>query len=200
VGDCLVRLLAAKEVVSLADLASTVLALESLGTELAGARLVARAWVDDAFKALLLRDAAAAGAQLGLSTSNPNAPTQLVVVENTSQVWNLVVCTLCACYPSARLGIAPTWYKSATYRSRAVREPRSVLAEFGVTLDDAGVAVRVHDSTADTRFMVLPQRPPQTEGWSEEQLREIVTRDALVGVAKLNLATPTPCFGTHLQR
>ena len=184
VGECLVRILCAKGLVTSEELNSTASALESLGTELLGARLVARAWVDPEFKTLLLDDAAAAGKLLGISTSNPNAPTVLIVVENTPKVWNLVVCTLCSCYPSSLLGIAPTWYKSSTYRARAVIEPRKVLSVFGTNIGP-DVVVRVHDSTADTRYMVLPEKPADTDGWSEQALFETVTRDALVGVARL---------------
>ena len=186
VGDCLVRILCAKGLVSTEELNSTVTALETLGTELLGARLVAKAWVDDEFKRLLLHDAGEAGRSMGINTSNPNAPTVLVVVENTPRVWNLVVCTLCSCYPSSLLGIAPSWYKSSTYRRRAVVEPRKALAAFG-TIVGPDAVVKVHDSTADTRYMVLPERPEGTQGWSEQELFDIITRDALVGVARVGV-------------
>lgn len=156
--------------------------LDTAGERLQGAALVARAWLDPAFEARLLEDAAAAAAELGIVASNPNAPTVLTVVKNTPSVHNLVVCTLCSCYPSGLLGIAPSWYKSREYRSRAVREPREVLKEFGTALPD-GKRIRVHDSTADHRYIVLPERPRGTEGWSEIDLRALVTRDAMVGVA-----------------
>jgi nitrile hydratase len=143
-----------------------------------GARVVARAWVDRAFKARLLADGSAACGELGLEMG----PTRLVVVENTREVHNLVVCTLCSCYPRALLGLPPDWYKSRNYRARAVREPRAVLAELG-TVVPAGVTVRVHDSTADMRYLVLPQRPAGSEGLDEATLAALVTRDSMIGVA-----------------
>jgi nitrile hydratase subunit alpha len=143
-----------------------------------GARMVARAWVDPAFKARLLSDAPAAARELGIDPG----PTHLVVQENTPERHNLIVCTLCSCWPKRILGIPPDWYKSRAYRSRAVHEPRAVLAEFGTELP-AGVAVHVHDSTADLRYLVLPMRPAGTEGMSEEELAALVTRDSMVGVA-----------------
>jgi nitrile hydratase len=147
-----------------------------------GARLVARAWTDPQFKARLLSDANAAIAELGLDMTHW-APVRLVVVENTPQVHNVIVCTLCSCYPIALLGPSPTWYKSEAYRSRVVREPRALLREFGLALDDA-VEIAVWDSTAELRYMVLPQRPPESAGWSEERLAALVSRDALIGVAR----------------
>jgi nitrile hydratase len=144
-----------------------------------GARMVARAWTDPEYRALLLRDGGAAAEAMGVSMAG--AP-PLGVLEDTAGVHHLVVCTLCSCYPRAVLGYPPHWYKSAAYRARAVREPRAVLAEWGTTLPD-GVAVKVVDSTADYRWMVLPQRPAGTEGWDAARLAAIVTRDALVGVA-----------------
>ena len=147
-----------------------------------GARLVARAWTDAGFKARLLADANAAIAELGLDMTHW-APVRLVVVENTPQVHNVIVCTLCSCYPIALLGPSPTWYKSEAYRSQVVREPRALLREFGLALADE-VEVAVWDSTAELRYMVLPQRPPATGGWSEERLAALVSRDALIGVAR----------------
>lgn len=144
-----------------------------------GARMVARAWTDAEYRALLLRDGGAAAEAMGVSMAG--AP-PLGVLEDTDKVHHLVVCTLCSCYPRAVLGYPPHWYKSAAYRARAVREPRAVLAEWGTTLPD-GVAVKVVDSTADFRWMVLPQRPAGTEGWDAARLASLVTRDALVGVA-----------------
>jgi len=144
-----------------------------------GARVVARAWVDPAYRARLLRDATAAIAELGYGGSQGE---HMVVVENTPKVHNLVVCTLCSCYPWPVLGLPPTWYKSAPYRSRAVIDPRGVLREFGVVLPE-DVEVRVWDSTAEIRYLVLPQRPQGTEGMTEEQLAALVTRDSMVGVA-----------------
>ncbi len=147
-----------------------------------GARIVARAWVDPAYRALLLEDANAAIAELGLDMSHW-APVELRVVENTARVHNIVVCTLCSCYPIALLGPAPQWYKSEAYRSRVVREPRAVLREFGVIVPDDR-DVRVWDSTAELRYLVLPQRPHETDGWDEPRLAATITRDALVGAAE----------------
>jgi nitrile hydratase subunit alpha len=143
-----------------------------------GAKLVARAWVDPEFKARLLSDTKAAAAELGIDTSGP---VEFIVVENTPEVHNLIVCTLCSCYPRAILGRPPDWYKSFNYRSRAVKEPRAVMREFGFEPPD-GVEVVVHDSTADLRYMVLPMRPTATEDKSEEELAALVTRDSLIGV------------------
>jgi nitrile hydratase len=147
-----------------------------------GARVVARAWLDPAYRKRLLADATAAIAELGYGGSQGE---HMVVVENTPTVHNLVVCTLCSCYPWPVLGLPPTWYKSAPYRSRAVIDPRGVLREFGVTLND-DVQVRVWDSTAEIRYLVLPERPSGTEGMTEEQLAALVTRNAMVGVAKVS--------------
>jgi len=143
-----------------------------------GARVVARAWLDADFKRLLLDNGARACEALGIDMP----ATRLVVVENTPRVHNMIVCTLCSCYPRMLLGIPPDWYKSRNYRSRAVREPRAVLAEFGLAIAD-DVAIRVHDSTADMRYMVLPMRPAGTEGWDEARLAASVTRDCMIGVA-----------------
>ena len=142
-----------------------------------GAKVVARAWTDPEYKKRLLADGTAAIAELGFGGA------LLSVVENTATVHNLVVCTLCSCYPGNFLGLPPTWYKSFAYRSRAVIEPRAVLREFGLELDES-VEVRVWDSSAEQRYMVLPERPAGTEGMSEEQLAELVTRDSMIGVAK----------------
>ncbi len=144
-----------------------------------GARLVARAWVDPGFKDLLLRDAKVAALELGVDASGP---VEFIVVENTDETHNLLVCTLCSCYPRAILGRPPDWYKSREYRARAVNEPREVLREFGLELG-GGVRVAVHDSTADIRYLVLPQRPPGTEDLGEEELARLVTRDAMIGVS-----------------
>jgi nitrile hydratase alpha subunit len=145
-----------------------------------GARLVARAWVDPEFKERLLSDARAAAQELDLDSG----PSPVVVaVENTETVHHMVVCTLCSCYPRALLGPPPAWYKSLPYRSRAVSDPHGVLAEFGVELDD-GVELRVLDSTADVRYLVLPRRPAGSEGLSEEELAALVTRDSMIGVAQ----------------
>jgi nitrile hydratase subunit alpha len=148
-----------------------------------GGALVARAWLDPEFKARALEDGSAAARELGLEVG----AMRLIVVESTAALHNLVVCTLCSCYPRPLLGLPPDWYKSRAYRSRAVREPRAVLAEFGTIIPDE-VEVRVHDSTADMRYLVLPERPAGTEGWDAERLAALVTRDSMIGVARV--ATP----------
>jgi len=145
-----------------------------------GARLVARAWVDPEFKERLLADARAAALEVGLK---PGPSPVVVALENTDTVHHVVVCTLCSCYPKALLGPPPDWYKSLTYRSRAVSDPRGVLDEFGLRLDD-DIEVRVVDSTADVRYLVIPNRPEGTEGLNEEDLAALVTRDAMIGVAR----------------
>ena len=147
-----------------------------------GARVVARAWVDPAYKQRLLQDATAAIAELGYGGRQGE---HMLVVENTPAIHNLVVCTLCSCYPWSVLGLPPVWYKSAPYRSRAVIDPRGVLREFGVDVGE-DVEVRVWDSTAELRYLVLPERPAGTENLSEEDLGALVTRDAMVGVAKVS--------------
>ncbi len=144
-----------------------------------GAKVVARAWVDPAFKRRLLADGSAACEELGVTMYDN---TKLIVLENTDAVHNLVVCTLCSCYPRPVLGLPPDWYKSKPYRARAVREPRAVLREFGTEIPD-DVEIRVHDSNANMRYLVLPRRPGGTEAHSEEQLAALVTRDAMIGVA-----------------
>ena len=147
-----------------------------------GARVVARAWRDPAYKARLLEDATAAIAELGYGGRQGE---HMIVVENTPKVHNLVVCTLCSCYPWPVLGLPPVWYKSAPYRSRAVIDPKGVLAEFGLALPD-DVEVRVWDSTAEIRYLVLPERPPGTEALNEDALAELVTRDSMIGVARVS--------------
>jgi len=142
-----------------------------------GAELVARAWTDNGYRERLVADSKAAAAELGMDIG----PIPILVMENTPETHNLVVCTLCSCYPRFLLGIPPDWYKSRSYRSRAVREPRTVLAEFGTEFA-AGVDIRVHDSTADMRYMVLPMRPSGTAGMREAELAKLVTRDTLIGV------------------
>ena len=143
-----------------------------------GAKVVARAWVDSDFRKRLLENGTKACEELGLDIP----ALKLVVVENTPEVHNAIVCTLCSCYPRMLLGIPPDWYKSRNYRSRMVREPRKVLSEFGLVLSEK-IQVRVHDSSADMRYMVLPMRPAGTEGWSEEHLAALVNRDSMIGVA-----------------
>ena len=142
-----------------------------------GARVVARAWNDPEYKKRLLTDGNAALEELGLAS-----PTEFIVVENTNHVHNMIVCTLCSCYPWTVLGLPPTWYKSPEYRARVVIEPRTVLAEFGVRLGDL-TEIRVWDSNAETRYMVLPRRPAHTGDWSIDDLVDIITRDAMVGAA-----------------
>ena len=151
-----------------------------------GAKLVAKAWVDPVFRARLLRDGRAACEELGISFFED---TQLIVLENTTEVHNLIVCTLCSCYPREILGLPPDWYKLKPYRARAVSEPRAVLAEFGTVIPD-GVEVRVSDSTAAVRYLVLPQRPAGTEGFGEDELASLVTRDAMIGVATVEAPQP----------
>jgi nitrile hydratase subunit alpha len=153
-----------------------------------GAKVVARAWVEPAFKARLLHDAKAAVAELGFDSGESPV---LVAVENTPKVHNVVVCTLCSCYPRALLGLPPDWYKSLSYRSRAVIDPRGVLQEFGLELDP-DVEVRVYDSSADMRYLVIPERPPGTEYMSETELASLVTRDSMIGVTKPRLPGQRP--------
>lgn len=183
--SALLRVLIDKGLVSPGEVTEMVEKLTMAGRNLNGAALVARAWTDPAFEERLMDDAPSAAAELGIITSNPNAPTVLTVVKNTPDVHNLVVCTLCSCFPSGLLGIAPSWYKSREYRARAVRDPRGLLLEFGTRVPD-GTRVRVHDSTADHRYLVLPRRPEWTAGWTEERLRGLVTRDSMVGVSLLS--------------
>jgi nitrile hydratase len=144
-----------------------------------GAKVVARAWVDPDFRARLLANGREACEELGITFYDD---TTLIVLENTATVHNLIVCTLCSCYPRPVLGLPPDWYKQKPYRARAVKEPRAVLAEFGTIVPD-DVEIRVSDSTAIVRYLVLPRRPAGTEGWSEEGLAALVTRDAMIGVA-----------------
>src|SRR3954471_9522984 len=150
-----------------------------------GAKVVARAWVDPEFRARLLADGRGACEELGISFYDD---TGLIVLENTDKVHNLIVCTLCSCYPRPVLGLPPDWYKLKPYRARAVIEPRAVLAEFGTTIPD-DVEIRVSDSTAMVRFLVLPRRPAGTEGWGEEELAALVTRDTMIGVAPVIIET-----------
>lgn len=171
------ELLVEKGIVSDAEVQATLEDMRARGPD-AGARVVARAWTDADFKARLLDNGTRACEDFGLDVP----ALRLVVVENTPQVHNVIVCTLCSCYPRMLLGLPPDWYKSANYRSRVVREPRAVLAEFGLRVPDE-VQVRVHDSTADMRYLVLPMRPADTAGWDEARLASIVTRDCMIGVA-----------------
>ncbi len=173
----LVAALARRGLVTEAEIAERQAATERASPE-TGARMVARAWVDPAYRALLLRDGTAAAEAMGVPMAGQPP---LGVLEDTERLHHLVVCTLCSCYPRAVLGYPPHWYKSAAYRARAVREPRAVLAEWGTVLPE-GVELRVVDSTADYRWMVLPLRPAGTEGWSEAELAALLHRDHLVGV------------------
>ena len=143
-----------------------------------GAKMVARAWIDPAYKQRMLANGSEAAEEIGLDVG----PLKLVVVENTPTVHNVIVCTLCSCYPRMLLGLPPDWYKSRNYRSRVVREPRAVLAEFGTVIPE-DVLIRVHDSTADMRYLVAPRRPQGTENWGEAELARLVTRDSMIGVA-----------------
>jgi len=172
------ELLAEKNVLSAAQITESIAIMDARGPEL-GAKVVARAWSDPAFKQRLLADGSAACRELGIDVG----ALKLVVVENTPDAHNVIVCTLCSCYPKMLLGIPPAWYKSKAYRSRTAREPRKVLGEFGLSVPDR-VTVRVHDSTADMRYLVLPMRPSGTDGWSEERLAQLVSRDAMIGVAR----------------
>ena len=151
-----------------------------------GKRVVARAWADPEFKSRLLENSTAAIASMGYESSHGE---HMRVVENTEDVHNLVVCTLCSCYPWPVLGLPPVWYKSAPYRSQAVADPRGVLRQFGTDLPD-DVEIRVWDSTSEMRFLVLPERPAGTDGWSEEQLTELVTRNSMIGVEKARVPSP----------
>ncbi len=169
-----------KEMVDPAELDAVVDTYENKIGPRNGARVVARAWVDPAYKTRLLSDATEAIAELGYGGGQGE---HMVVVENAPTVHNLVVCTLCSCYPWPTLGLPPVWYKSAPYRSRAVIDPRGVMREFGLELPD-DVEIRVWDSTAEIRYLVLPERPTGTEGMTEAELAEIVTRDSMIGVAK----------------
>lgn len=172
------ELLAEKKILSPAQITASIDVMDARGPHL-GAKVVARAWTDAAFKGRLLADGSAACRELGIDVGT----LKLVVVENTEKIHNIIVCTLCSCYPKMLLGIPPAWYKSKAYRSRVAREPRKVLAEFGLDVP-ADVMVRVHDSTADMRYLVLPMRPKGTDNWTAAQLEELISRDAMIGVAR----------------
>jgi len=171
------ELLVEKGVVTEDAIAGATAIMRARGPE-RGAAMVARAWLDPAYKARMLADGSRAAEELGFEVPG----LRLIVVENTPRTHNVIVCTLCSCYPRMLLGLPPEWYKSRPYRSRVVREPRKVLAEFGTRIP-AKMQIRVHDSNADMRYMVLPARPAGTEGWSEQRLAGLVTRDCLIGVA-----------------
>ena len=171
------ELLIEKGVITGEDIRKTLEFMDTRGPAL-GAKVVARAWADPEFKKRLLANGTAAVAEMGI----PMGDAELIVVENSKDVHNMIVCTLCSCYPRTVLGLPPDWYKSRNYRSRAVVEPRAVLKEFGLDVPGS-VTLRTHDSNADMRYLVLPERPAGTAGWSEEQLAAIVTRDCMIGVA-----------------
>lgn len=175
-AEALRAVLVERGVVSAADIREHLEALDKVDDGMGG-KIVARAWTDPAYKQRLLENGSAAVAEFGIDMGE----TQLIVVENTDAVHNLVVCTLCSCYPRAILGLPPDWYKSKSYRARAVYEPRAVLREFGTAVPES-VTVKVHDSNADMRYLVLPQRPAGTDGWDAERLAALVSRDCLVGV------------------
>ncbi len=173
VGELLIE----KGVITAAELRRTIEDIDARSPA-EGAQMVARAWLDPAFKATMLADVNQAAAALGIDAG----PIPIRAVENSERLHNVIVCTLCSCYPRALLGLPPDWYKSRAYRSRLVREPRAVLAEFGTPIAD-DVEVRVHDSTADLRYLVLPTRPAGSEGFGEAQLAALVTRDCMIGTA-----------------
>ena len=175
------ELLVEKGVISEAEVARAMGEIGARSPE-RGAKMVARAWLDPAYKARMLADGSLAAEELGFEVPG----LKLIVVENTADTHNVIVCTLCSCYPRMLLGIPPEWYKSRNYRSRVVREPRAVLEEFGTRIPDS-VKIRVHDSTADMRYLVLPMRPAGTDSLSEDQLCALVTRDSLIGVSLPNL-------------
>jgi nitrile hydratase len=177
-GLALDELLIEKGILTPGEVRAQIEAIDSLGVETHGAKVVAKAWADPDYHESLVRNAYEAVKSIGLEPGY----TELVALENTPRLHNVVVCTLCSCYPRMLLGRPPVWYKSKAYRSRLVKEPRKVLAEFGTVLPD-DVEVRVHDSTAELRYIVLPRRPSGTEGWSEKQLARLVTRDSMIGVS-----------------
>jgi nitrile hydratase len=176
-AEAIGELLIAKGVFGADDLRRTIEAIDARSPA-DGARLVARAWLDPAFKARVLEDVNAAAGELGIDAG----AIPIRALENTDRLHNVVVCTLCSCYPRGLLGLPPDWYKARAYRSRTIREPRAVLAEFGTSVPD-DVEIRVHDSTADLRYLVLPMRPPGTEDMSEAELAPLVTRDCMIGTA-----------------
>lgn len=178
------ELLTEKGIIQPAEIRRQIEVLDSRNPQL-GAKVVARAWLDSAFRNRLLANGRTACEELGITFYDD---TQLIVLENTPAVHNLIVCTLCSCYPRPVLGLPPDWYKQKPYRARAVREPRSVLAEFGTFIPE-DVEIRVSDSTSTIRYLVLPQRPAGTENWSEEELASLVTRDAMIGVSTIDLQT-----------
>ncbi|HYZ36090.1 MAG TPA: nitrile hydratase subunit alpha [Pseudonocardiaceae bacterium] len=174
--EALEAILVEKGYVERTALDAIVEAYEDVGPK-NGAKVVARSWVDPAYRERLLVDATSAIAELGFGGRQGE---HMVAVENTPEVHHLIVCTLCSCYPWPVLGLPPAWYKSPAYRSRAVIDPRGVLADFGITLAES-TRIEVHDSTAEIRYLVVPMRPPGTDGWPEDKLAELVTRDSMIG-------------------
>ena len=181
-GIALNELLQEKGLYTAAELRAQIEAIDAVDVQTHGARVIARAWLDQDFKSALLEDAYAAVQSMGLDAG----PAELTALENTADVHNVVVCTLCSCYPRMLLGRPPLWYKSGEYRSRVVQEPRAVLREFGTVIGDH-VQVRVHDSTAELRYIVLPKRPVGSESMSEDELAALVSRDAMIGVSEVVL-------------
>lgn len=175
--EAVADLLLAKGIVGPAELRRMLEAIDAKSPA-AGARMVAKAWTDPAFKQRMLADVIAAAAELGIDAGG----IPIRAIENTETTHNVVVCTLCSCYPRLLIGLPPDWYKARAYRSRVIREPRAVLREFGTEIPD-DVEVRVHDSTADLRYLIIPRRPAGTEGWNAEKLEALVTRDTMIGVA-----------------
>ena len=183
------ELLIEKGIIDPNDVRKTVDLMDSRTGSERAAKVVARAWTDESFKKLLLQDGMAACEQMGYGVGDSKMPAELKVVENTPTTHNVIVCTLCSCYPRFLMGIPPDWYKSRSYRSRMISEPREVLKEFGTHIAQ-DVSLVVHDSTADLRFMVLPLRPPGTERMSEPELAQLITRDSLIGVTTVELSNP----------
>jgi nitrile hydratase len=180
--DALQNILVRKNLLAPEEVTQEIEKIEAPGEHL-GARIVARAWADPEFKERLLANGKSAAAELGIKVGEA----QLIVVENTEDLHNLICCTLCSCYPRSILGQPPSWYISKAYRARTVHEPRQILSEFGLNLPD-DIELIVHDSNADMRYLVLPERPAGTEGWSQERLATLVSRDCMIGVAKANAA------------
>lgn len=178
------ELLIEREVLTASDISAQIDAMDARNPAM-GAEVVARYWTDPAFAEALLADASKATRDMGFDIG----PMHLIALPNTETLHNIVVCTLCSCYPRNLLGLPPDWYKSRAYRSRTVREPRAVLAEFGVTLPE-GTEVRVHDSTADMRYVVIPNRPKGTDGWSAKELASLVTRDSMIGTGLAKVPDP----------
>lgn len=175
--EAVAELLLAKGIIEPAELRKMLEAIDAKSPA-AGSKMVAKAWTDPAFKQRLLEDVNAAASELGIDAGG----IPIKALENTETTHNVVVCTLCSCYPRLLIGLPPDWYKARAYRSRVIREPRAVLREFGTVIPD-DVEVRVHDSTADLRYLVIPRRPDGTEGWNAEKLEALVTRDTMIGVA-----------------